>query len=112
MCHTRHGYNILIMCASRLDFAKRKATPPGCKCRMVLPSDGETSLSLWDTQDPQGLHEWLSDNLGTDCTTVLHEVQCDAGFLSLGCHRWREAAGHVHMSSSLLSYSCVKASDC
>lgn len=41
---------------------------------MVLPSDGETSISLWDAQDPQALHEWLNDNLGGDCTTVLHEV--------------------------------------
>lgn len=75
-----------------LDFAKRKATPHGCKCRMVLPSDGETSLSLWDTQDPQGLHEWLSDNLGSDCTTVLHEVQEDFTYgLSLDLARMRAA---------------------
>lgn len=58
-----------------LDFAKRKAAPAGCRCRMVLPSDGETSVSLWDTQDSQALLEWLQDNLGGDCTTVLHEVR-------------------------------------
>jgi hypothetical protein len=41
---------------------------------MVLPSDGETSISLWDAQDPQALHEWLNENLGGDCTTTLTEV--------------------------------------
>lgn len=33
-----------------------------------------TSVSLWDTLDPAGLQEWLNENLGTDCNTVLHEV--------------------------------------
>jgi hypothetical protein len=42
---------------------------------MVLPSDGENSISLWDTQEPNGLLEWLNENLGADCTTVLHEVR-------------------------------------
>lgn len=75
-----------------LDFAKRKATPQGCKCRMVLPSDGETSISMWDTQDPQSLHEWLNDNLGADCTTTLHEVQEDFTWgLSLDLARMRAA---------------------
>lgn len=40
----------------------------------VLPSDGVTSASLWDTDDPAGLQEWLNENLGGDCTTELHEV--------------------------------------
>jgi hypothetical protein len=79
-------------CCPRLDFAKRRATPPGCKCRMVLPSNGENSISLWDTQDPQALHEWLNDNLGADCTTVLSEVQEDFCFgLSLDLARMRAA---------------------
>ncbi|WIA19840.1 hypothetical protein OEZ85_005745 [Tetradesmus obliquus] len=60
-----------------LDFAKRKATPPGCKCRMVIPSDGITSVSLWDTADPASLQEWLAENLGSDCRSELHEVQED-----------------------------------
>lgn len=73
--HSRScGTQADLACCRRLDFAKRRATPPGCRCRMVLPSDGETSISLWDAQDPQALHEWLNDNLGGDCTTVLHEV--------------------------------------
>lgn len=59
---------------------------------MVLPSDGENSISLWDTQDPQALHEWLNDNLGADCTTVLSEVQEDFCFgLSLDLARMRAA---------------------
>eukprot|EP00775_Hariotina_reticulata_P013239 gene13239-13369_t len=39
----------------------------------VLPSDGVTSVSLWDTEDPTGLQDWLNENLGGDCTTELHE---------------------------------------
>lgn len=40
----------------------------------VIPSDGITSMSLWDSTDRPGLERWLADNLGTDCTTKLHEV--------------------------------------
>jgi hypothetical protein len=40
----------------------------------VVPSDGLTSVSLWDTVDPAGLQEWLAENLGSDCRTELHEV--------------------------------------
>ncbi|KAF6261745.1 hypothetical protein COO60DRAFT_734763 [Scenedesmus sp. NREL 46B-D3] len=73
-----------------LDFAKRKATPPGCKCRMVVPSDGITSVSMWDTVDPAGLQEWLTENLGSDCRTELHEVQEDFTWgLSLELARMR-----------------------
>jgi hypothetical protein len=35
----------------------------------VIPSDGLTSVSLWDTTDPEALRQWLDENLGSDCIT-------------------------------------------
>jgi hypothetical protein len=52
-----------------------------------VPSDGITSVSLWDTVDPAGLQEWLAENLGSDCRTELHEVRGKEkrGALGSGC---------------------------
>lgn len=47
-----------------------------CTTAQVVPSDGTTSVSLWDTLDPGALQQWLNENLGGDCTTQLHEVSC------------------------------------
>eukprot|EP00879_Flechtneria_rotunda_P001693 GHRR01001854.1.p1 GENE.GHRR01001854.1~~GHRR01001854.1.p1 ORF type:complete len:288 (+),score=133.51 GHRR01001854.1:102-965(+) len=86
-----------------LDFAKRKATPQDHKCRMVIPSDGVTSVSLWDTTDSAALQEWLADNLG-DCSTDLHEVQEDFTYgLSLELARMRAAEKVVDGSSKMTS---------
>jgi hypothetical protein len=40
----------------------------------VVPSDGLISVSLWDTQDPDALKEWLDENLGGDCVSEISQA--------------------------------------
>jgi len=58
-----------------LDHAKRKTIPEGIRVRMIIPSAGLTSFSLWDCEDPAVLKAWLDENLGVDCQTELAEVE-------------------------------------
>jgi hypothetical protein len=48
------------------DHVRRGAVAEGCRCRVVIPSDGLVSVSLWDTADPEGLKQWLDEVL-SDC---------------------------------------------
>lgn len=49
--------------------------PENLKVRMVLPSGGLISVSLWDVDDPESLKAWLDENLGQDCANEVNEVQ-------------------------------------
>lgn len=63
-----------------LDHVKRGTTPEGMRVRMIVPSDGLTSVSLWDlapTTDAAQLKEWLDNNLGGDGTSEVHGVAED-----------------------------------
>lgn len=53
----------------------KRSLPDEHRCRMVVPSDGLVSVSLWDTADPNALKEWLEENLGSDCISHVCEVQ-------------------------------------
>jgi hypothetical protein len=48
--------------ARSLPHARPQTTP-----LQVIPSDGLTSVSLWDTCAPEALKTWLDENLGSDC---------------------------------------------
>ncbi|KAI8471681.1 MAG: hypothetical protein J3K34DRAFT_506016 [Monoraphidium minutum] len=52
------------------------------RAQPVIPSDGLTSVSLWDTSSPEVLRQWLDENLGGDCISQVLEVQEEFTF---GC---------------------------
>eukprot|EP00877_Chromochloris_zofingiensis_P013878 jgi/Chrzof1/8744/Cz03g22220.t1 len=75
-----------------LDHVKRRTIPDSMKVRMVVPSDGNISISLWDVEDIAALKEWLDENLGTDCVSEIFEVQEEFTYgLSLELVRARAA---------------------
>ncbi|GLI64815.1 hypothetical protein VaNZ11_008222 [Volvox africanus] len=45
------------------DAVKRKALPVNLKCRMVIPSSGNYSTSLWDASSIEDLRQWIDANL-------------------------------------------------
>jgi len=61
-----------------MDAAKRKAIPESVgRVRMVIPSDGRESVSLWDAPAPAPLQAWLSSNLGPDAIVQVYGVEED-----------------------------------
>jgi hypothetical protein len=61
------------------DFITNKKLPEEFKCRMLIPTSGSTSASLWDASDPALLLAWLQDNINVDCQHEVFEVQEDFG---------------------------------
>ncbi|GBF87757.1 hypothetical protein Rsub_00468 [Raphidocelis subcapitata] len=53
----------------------KRALPDDLRCRLVIPTDGLISVSLWDVADPDALKAWLDENLGSDCINQVSEVQ-------------------------------------
>ncbi|GLC33275.1 hypothetical protein PLESTB_000351900 [Pleodorina starrii] len=45
------------------DAIKRKSLPTNLKCRMVIPSCGNYSSSLWDASSIDDLQQWIETNL-------------------------------------------------
>lgn len=61
-----------------MDAAKRRAIPESVgRVRMIIPSDGRESVSLWDAPSPGPLQSWLSSNLGPDCIVQVYGVEED-----------------------------------
>lgn len=60
-----------------LDHIKRKAIPADLHIRLVLPTSGLQSTSLWDAPCIEALQVWLDENLGVDCKSEVFEVQED-----------------------------------
>lgn len=61
------------------DFIANKRLPEEFKCRMLVPTSGSISTSLWDVSDPALLLAWLQDNINVDCQHEVFEVQEDFG---------------------------------
>jgi len=61
------------------DFISNKKLPEEFKCRMLLPTSGSISTSVWDVSDPALLLAWLQDNINVDCEHEVFEVQEDFG---------------------------------
>ena len=61
------------------DFIINKKLPDEFKCRMLCPTSGSSSTSLWDVSDPELLLTWLKDNINVDCEHQVFEVQEDFG---------------------------------
>ena len=61
------------------DFITNKKLPEDLKCRMLIPTSGAKSSSLWDVTDPEVLLTWLKDNINVDCEHEVFEVQEDFG---------------------------------
>lgn len=59
------------------DFVTSKKCPAEFKCRQLLPTSGQKSSSLWDVTDSDALLAWLTENITTDCTHEVYEVQED-----------------------------------
>ena len=62
---------------SLLDLVRHKSPPPNLKCRMLLPSSGSRSASLWDVDSATSLQAWLDENADADCSHEVVEVQED-----------------------------------
>jgi hypothetical protein len=61
-----------------MDAAKRRAIPDGVgRVRMIIPSDGRESVSLWDAAAAAPLQAWLSSNLGPDAIVQVYGVEED-----------------------------------
>jgi hypothetical protein len=61
------------------DFITNKKLPDELKCRMLVPTSGSVSTSLWDVSDSDLLLQWLNDNINVDCQHQIFEVQEDFG---------------------------------
>ena len=62
---------------SLLDLVRHKSPPFNLKCRMLLPSSGSRSASLWDVDSAAALQAWLDDSADADCTHEVVEIQED-----------------------------------
>jgi hypothetical protein len=76
------------------DFITNKKVPPEFKCRMLVPTSGKRSCSLWDVQDPDALLAWLKECVGVDCEHEVYECQEDFG-MGLGEITRQRAADRV-----------------
>ncbi|KAL3150214.1 hypothetical protein ABBQ32_000073 [Trebouxia sp. C0010 RCD-2024] len=56
------------------DHVKKNDVSPGLHCRLVLPSSGNRSVSLWDVPDKETLQTWLDEFLDVDCSNEVSEV--------------------------------------
>jgi len=62
---------------SLLDLVRHKSPPPNLKCRMLVPSSGSRSCSLWDVDSAAALQAWLDEAADADCAHEVFEVQED-----------------------------------
>mmetsp|Transcript_18383 Transcript_18383/g.33477 ORF Transcript_18383/g.33477 Transcript_18383/m.33477 type:complete len:270 (-) Transcript_18383:637-1446(-) len=75
-----------------LDAAKNNSFPPETKCRMIVPTSGTTSISLWDAPDPEYVKSWCDLNVNLDCTHEVFQAMEDFSFgLSLQLAKARAA---------------------
>lgn len=56
------------------DHVRKSDVSPGLHCRLVLPSSGNRSVSLWDVPDRDTLQTWLDEFLDVDCSNEVFEV--------------------------------------
>ncbi|KAG2438125.1 hypothetical protein HXX76_005734 [Chlamydomonas incerta] len=56
-----------------VDAIKRKQLPPNLKCRLVIPSSGHHSCSVWDASSMEELQAWIDTNL-LDGTVSIAEI--------------------------------------
>lgn len=66
-------FNMVVL----LDLVKRRALPEHLKCRFVFPTSGSKSVSVWEAPSMDELKAWLDQNLGSDCTSEVSELQED-----------------------------------
>merc|ERR1711939_822013 len=57
-----------------LDAAQRRTLPHGMSLKMVLPTDGKISTSVWESEDKDSLIQALDSLLSTFCETEVFEV--------------------------------------
>ena len=62
---------------SLLDLVRHKSPPANLKCRMLIPSSGSRSASLWDVDSATALQAWLDESADADCSHEVVEVQED-----------------------------------
>lgn len=72
-----HPIQVPFAMISLLDLVRHKAPPPNLKCRMLMPSSGARSASLWDVDSATALQAWLDESADADCTHEVVEVQED-----------------------------------
>ncbi len=56
------------------DCVQRRSLPSHLKCRMIVPTSGLQSTSLWDAPSQEDLQAWVDANLNQDCTSIIAEV--------------------------------------
>ena len=56
------------------DLLSRQAVAPGLKSRLLIPTSGTVSVSLWDAPDIQTLQAWLDETLSEYCKTECFEA--------------------------------------
>lgn len=77
------------------DFIKRRSLPLGLKCRMVMPTSGEISVSLWEAADMQSLSLWLDENLVQDCASQVFEVSRSCLSTGVLCRSFTQSNCHM-----------------
>ena len=84
---------------------KRNIPEDVMRCRVVVPSDGRVSVSLWDTTDAAALKQWLDENLGSDCITSVRRSRgvclCVCAREHLDAHSLRFAAPRTRAASAV-----------
>eukprot|EP00891_Asterochloris_glomerata_P003349 jgi/Astpho2/3349/fgenesh1_pg.00054_%23_36_t len=76
-----HGAKVPFSMMMLLEHVKKgKDLSPDMHCRMVVPTSGTRSISLWDVPDKDTLQTWLDEFLDVDCSNEVFEVQEDFSY--------------------------------
>ena len=56
------------------DHVSRKTLPEGLKCRLILPTSGTQSVSVWDSPDMHTIHSWVEESLSEYCASECFQI--------------------------------------
>lgn len=56
------------------DHVSRKTLPQGLKCRLILPTSGTQSVSVWDSPDMHTIHAWVEESLSEYCASECFQI--------------------------------------
>ena len=58
----------------------RKKLPEGLKCRLILPTSGTQSVSVWDSPDIHTIHSWVEERLSEYCASECFQIAEEHSF--------------------------------
>eukprot|EP00665_Eupelagonemidae_sp_cell47_P011024 gene11023-2850_t len=56
------------------DHVARSTLPAGLRARLILPTSGTQSISVWDAPDLMTLHSWVDENLSEYCASECFQI--------------------------------------